>query len=125
MGQMADGRRHIIVLPVVQNQRNGAHCLYQRGVAFQLPAGDIPGGGQDIIGIFKKRSLGVLVADPLAASHGMPADEAGGQAQLFDVLVDRGFYASHIGEDTAVLFLIQKKRTDEQQITVILGDGGA
>ena len=49
MGQMADGRRHIIVLPVVQNQRNGAHGLYQRGIAFQLPAGDIPGGGQDII----------------------------------------------------------------------------
>ena len=53
MGQMAYGGGHIIMLPVIQDQRNCPHRLYQRGIPFHLFLGNIRSGGKDIIGVFQ------------------------------------------------------------------------
>ena len=116
MRKMAYSRGNVIMPAVVQNQRYGPQRSNQlpkrrNGVA----------GGQNIVCVFQKQSLGVHVAGALTPCHGMAADKLPVKPCFFNMSVNISLDASCIGEQTAgrnIFFQLY-------QIIVIFGHRGA
>ena len=122
MRQVADGCSDIVVFLVVHDKRNGTHAGYQAAVCFQYPGGYGVRGRQDVIGILQQGGLGIGVARPFAACHGVSADKAMIQSGIVDGIVDGGFDAAHIGEQTV---RILNDCFDLRQIAVVFLYRGA
>ena len=115
MGYMADGSGGEVMLLTADCQGQGAQGPYEvihpdsgffREFRFRC---------QQVVGVFQQGGIGIAVAGPFTAGHGMSADEMAGQAQSADCFMDAALYAAYICQDH---FFLYKRRQGGHVLTI-------
>ena len=102
MGQMADGSRYPVMLPVIQHQRDCSHSLshcQQTADVVRIGCRGLCQAfwrGHNIIGIFQKMICRMFIACFFGSGHGMASHKTVGKALAQDFFMDICFGAPYI-----------------------------